>query len=287
MHAVIRPFPRLASVPLLTLTLLCSFVYLAPGHRLRAVAAQSSAPSGSFGFLITSSFKNTSADATGVAILGVMNFDGAGNVTGSYTYEVDARGVGAPKTTAGAFTGTYTPNADGTGSVTMALDAGLNLTLGIVAGDGGQTLQLVATDFQFPAAKCYCIVGSMVLAGTARAMPAAALSGSYGFQILNAPNVNASFGVAKFDGAGNVAVSFTFVSSSDATGKPTAPIGIAQGGTYSINADGTGSINLGAVPGVSNAQTYAIVTTDNGSGLFLVQTDRPGSGVAFGAARLQ
>ena len=46
-------------------------------------------------------------------------------------------------------------------------------------------------------------------------------------------------------------------------------------------------MNLAAVPGVSNSQTFAFVITDNGSGLYLVQKDRPGSGVQTGTARLE
>src|SRR5262245_59683360 len=106
----IRSFLRLASVPLLTFTVMCSIAYLAPGDRLRTVAAQSTAPSGSFGFLIYSSFNPASVNPTRLAVLGVMNFDGVGNVTGPYTYEVDANSAQAAKTTTGTFTGTYSAN---------------------------------------------------------------------------------------------------------------------------------------------------------------------------------
>jgi hypothetical protein len=99
--------------------------------------------------------------------------------------------------------------------------------------------------------------------------------------------VNASVAVMKFDGAGNVALSLTFVGSSDDKGQPPTPFSGTQTGTYTINSDGTGTINLPAVPGVTNAQTFAFVTTDNGSGAFLVQLDRPGSGVLAGTAQLQ
>ena len=58
---------------------------LAPG----AVSAQSMPPSGSFGFLINASFTNPLTNS-GFGILGVMNFDGAGNVAGTYTVELGA-----------------------------------------------------------------------------------------------------------------------------------------------------------------------------------------------------
>jgi hypothetical protein len=90
MKNLVHSLSRVASVPVLTLALTFSFAYFAPGNLLRGVAAQSMSPSDSFGFLITASFNTSAVDATGMAILGVMNFDGTGNVTGSYTYEVDA-----------------------------------------------------------------------------------------------------------------------------------------------------------------------------------------------------
>jgi hypothetical protein len=55
MKICMRSLPRVVSVLVLTLTLICSFAYLAPGNGFRAVAAQSAPPSGSFGFLINAS----------------------------------------------------------------------------------------------------------------------------------------------------------------------------------------------------------------------------------------
>lgn len=136
-----RSFPRLVSVPVLTLTLLCSFAYFAPADRLRAVAAQSASPSGSFGFLVNAS-QTDSAGGNGGALLGLMNFDGAGNVSGSYTLQ--SRGQG-DQTLTGSFTGTTSSNPDGSGSVTLALDAGLTVTFAMVVTDGGQGFQLMST----------------------------------------------------------------------------------------------------------------------------------------------
>src|SRR5690349_19170995 len=147
--------------------------------------AQSPAPAGSYGFLIYSAFSNTSPNPTGLAFLGVMNFDGSGNLAGSYTYEVDANLPRAAKTTNGSFTGTYSANSEGTGSLTMTLDSGISLTLAMAAGEGGQSIQLVATDFKFPAAICACNTGGVVLTGTARSAPAGPLSGAYAFQFFN------------------------------------------------------------------------------------------------------
>lgn len=247
--------------------------------------AQSSSPSGSFGFLINSAFKS-SATATGMAFLGLINFDGAGNVTGTYTYEVDARSSMPVKTTRGSLTGTYSSNADGTGSATIALDAGINLTFAMVSAESGQSLRLAVTNYQFPS-NCFCIVSGMSLSGTARATSGGALSGSYASLSNNVPNVNSSVGVLKFDGAGNVVFTETFVGSSDDSGQPATPDSGSQRGTYTVNPDGTGTINLSEVPNVSNARSFAFVVTDNGLGIFFVQLDRAGSGVLTGTARMQ
>jgi len=77
-------FSRLVPVLVLTLTLICSFAY--------SVAAQSTSPSGSFGFLINASYSDP-YQTNGSAFLGLMNFDGAGNVTGSYTSEPDTHRI--------------------------------------------------------------------------------------------------------------------------------------------------------------------------------------------------
>ena len=261
-----RSFLRLA---LLVLTLLCSLA-----------AAQSTPPSGAFGFLINSSFSPSAVFPTGLAILGVMNFDGAGNVTGPYTYEVDANKPVA-KTTNGSFTGTYSSNPDGTGSVTINLDTGTTLTLAVVITEGGQSLQLLATNFQFPATNCACSIGGILLSGVARAAPRGSLNGSYGLQLSILPNTSGSLGVATCDAAGNVALSQTFVGSADSSGQPTPPISATQTGTYSINPDGSGgTMQFGS-------QTYAFVITDSGSTLLLIQTNRAGDGVSFGIGRLQ
>lgn len=251
-----------------------------------SAAAQSTSPSGSFGFLINAAVSNKFPNTTGLAILGVMNFDGAGNVTGTYLYEVDANSPTAPKTTRGSFSGTYSSNPDGTAGMSIALDDGINLTIAMVAGESGQSLRLVATSYQFPAS-CGCNIAGVSLSGIARATPAGSLNGSYASLLNNSPNVNASIAVATFDGAGNVNLSLTFVPSSDDNGQPPTPFSAALTGTYTINPDGTGVMNFPAVPGVTNAQTFGLVTTDNGAGAFIVQLDRPGSGVMTGTARLQ
>ena len=274
-------FSRLVSVLVLALAPMGGF------------AAQSGSPSGPFGFVLNASFDNPSNQG-GVAILGLMNFDGAGNVSGPYTLELGSGGAGPVQTITGTFTGTDSTNPNGTGSITIALDIGANLTLAMVIDDGGHGVQLVVTSCSGGG----CSLSGVVISGVGRAefagaaqagghapiktKSAAALQGSYGVQFTKSPIPAASVDVASFDGAGNVTMStFSFVTSGP---------GIFSGtfnGTYSVNPDGTGNIDLLPQPGQPSHQTFVFVITDGGSGLLLLQTNRAGNGVLYGTGRIQ
>ena len=255
-----RSFPRLVSVLVLTLTLFCSWA-----------DAQSNSLSGSFGFLLNHS--------GGLAVVGVMNFDGAGNVTGSYT----ARSNGGHPQSTGTFTGTYSsmPNGVGLkpGSITIALDTGATFSLDMVITDGGQGLQLVATN-------CSCDLAGAVFSGVARAAYAGSVNGSYGFQLNSNPDPSAFLGVMSLDGAGNAVMSITNVGAPQ-EGSPPPVGGGTLKGTYSLNPDGSGAVTLIDPSGNPN-QTFAMVSTDGGSGLLLLlASGPPGSTVSSGTARLQ
>jgi len=211
-------------------------------------------------------------------MLGVMNFDGAGNASGSYT----AQFAGGPPhvlTTTGTFTGTYTTNPDGTGSVTTTLDAGITFTFATVTTDSGNGMQLVATSCSGNG----CDLSGTLLSGFARAAEAGGSpNGNYGFQFTIAPNVNSTIGVASFDGAGNITLSESFIS----PGQGQAPVMTApsqtgtQAGTYTTNSDGSGKISF-------SPQEYAFVMVDGGSAMLVLQLHRSGDGIQFGVARLQ
>jgi hypothetical protein len=155
------------------------------------------------------------------------------------------------------------------------------LTFATVIADGGQGLQLLATNCS---GGCD-IGGATTISGVARAAYAGPVKGSYGYQFNYSPQAAGSIGVASFDGAGNLALSTTFVALGGASGTANIFTG-TQTGTYSINPDGSGTINFPAVPG-QGAQTFALVITDGGSGALLLQLNRSGNGVSFGTARLQ
>lgn len=269
MKAHTRIFSRLASALVLTLTL------------IYAVFAQSTSPSGSFGYLINATYRDPS-QTNGSALLGVMNFDGAGNVTGSYTSEPDTQ---PEHTNAGTLTGTYSSNPDGTGSLTIKLDTGTILTFAMVTTDGGQGLQLVATDCSGGCGIGGANLAQAAFSGIARAAYTGAPNGSYGFLGAQSPNAAASVGVASFDGAGNLTFSLTYAAPGGSSPQPSIFTG-TQTGTYSMNPDGSGAFDLVASSS-DNAKTYVFVITDGGSGLLYLQTRRSGTGVSFGTGRLQ
>ena len=269
----------LPSVSVLTLTLVCGFAYLAPSGRLTAVAAQSTPPTGSFGYVFNFGVTRGSTDS-GAAFLGVFNLDGAGNLTGSYTAQLGPTERRPAITGRGSLTGTYSSNPDGTGTLTAALDAGLTFTFTTVIADGGQSLQLVATGCAGG-----CNLAGDVISGIARSAYTGPLKGAFGFHLDSSPEPGTVIGVVNFDGSGNLAVSFTAV----AAGKDPNQAPVMSGtltGTYTTNPDGTGTLTL-TDPSGQPAGTYAFVMTDAGLGALLLQTNTTGSNVQFGTARLQ
>ncbi|HYL38133.1 MAG TPA: hypothetical protein VEV17_19610 [Bryobacteraceae bacterium] len=234
---------------------------------------------GSFGFLLNA--WNTNSAATGAAFLGVMNFQGAGNVTGSYSFVMGGNNAQAPQSSAGTFTGTYSNNSDGTGSVTIAFDIGFTVTLATVITDGGQGLQLAMTNCSGG-----CNINGTEVSGFARAAYTGSPNGSYGFQLNNSPLPAGTIGVVSFDNAGNAIVSFTSVGVGGASGQPPVSAGTLIG-TYTMNPDGSGAINVAAAGQGANS-TFAMVITDGGSGIMLLLTNgTTGNSVSFGSGRVQ
>jgi hypothetical protein len=106
----------------------------------RIQSAQGTTPAGSYGMLL-----NRWPDANNgpQGVFGVFNLDGAGNVTGSYT--IISANVG-PAPISGTFMGTYSINPDSTGSITLNVDIGVNVTLTIVVTDGGAGILMLQTN---------------------------------------------------------------------------------------------------------------------------------------------
>ncbi|MFN7995842.1 MAG: hypothetical protein U0Q18_19680 [Bryobacteraceae bacterium] len=173
-----------------------------------------------------------------------MLFDGSGKVSGTYVLEYGSGGPSPVQTITGAFTGTYSSNPDGSGSMTMALDNGVGLTLSMVTEDSGRGLQFVATSCAGGFDLSTTVVGGIGLHAK-RSTPGgvAALKGFYGGQFTFSPQPSRSTFVAAFDGAGNVTTSETFVGAGPNVSSAVYP------GTYTLNSKGIGAITLAAQPG--------------------------------------
>jgi hypothetical protein len=96
-------------------------------------------PTGSYGFLLNQ-WPDASNNPDGY--FGILNLDGAGNATGTYTFVGPDIGQ-APFS--GTFNGTYSVNPDSTGSLTLTFDFGLSVTEALVVVDGGSGIQLLQT----------------------------------------------------------------------------------------------------------------------------------------------
>jgi hypothetical protein len=255
-----------------------------------AVAAQVAPPVGPYGFVLNATFSNPSTNG-GAAILGLMNFDGAGNVSGPYNFELGSGGSGPKQSIAGSFTGTYSSNPDGTGTISVALDVDINLTLAMVIDNRGRGLQLAVTGCTHPAESGrMCSNSGVVISGVGEIefnafvhpVHQGFLNGSYGLQFIkSSPTPAASLSVFSFDGAGNVSLSSTFIGADLSVASET------LFGTYSVNPDGTGTITVPPQPGSLMGQTYVFVIAEGHSGLLVLQTNRAGDGVMYGTGRLQ
>ena len=186
------------------------------------------------------------------AEVGVLKFDGAGNMTGSAT----AVGGGVSKDD--VWSGTYTVNTDGTGAieVTSSISKPPTFDLGFVlnslAGGVAHGFQFMQTDNG----------NNVVISGTALLQSPtkvtyslASLQGSFSF-LYNSWSADPDFdeqggiGTITFDGKGNLEGSFTAVDKGTV-------FTMTFTGTYAVNADGSCSMSLlqsnGSTPDLAGA----------------------------------
>jgi len=207
---------------------------------------------GSYGFLMAKWTSDSTINAS--AVLGVVSFDGVGNVSGSFTDN------SAGTITTGTLSGTYSVKSNGTGSMTLTPSGGKNVTMALVIDASSKNLQLMRTN-------CDTTCSNYVSSGTAIAQVStsfsnASLKGAYGWLINKwTPDPNqeadASLGIATFDGAGNMKVSGT-----DNTAGTITTLKLT--GTYSANSDGTGSYALSDSKGNKTDGVFVINAAGKG-----------------------
>jgi hypothetical protein len=102
--------------------------------------------SGSYGF----QFNKFGTCPNVEVVIGVFNFDGAGNVTGSFTkYDSNKQ----PKVSTGSASGTYAVNSDGTGHINFASPDSVNFGFVIDASaTTAQRLELIVKSL--PSTSC-------------------------------------------------------------------------------------------------------------------------------------
>jgi hypothetical protein len=261
------------SAPVLTIGLALCFAFLTPASKLSSASAQVTSPNGSYGILVNQ-WKDPNSNNIS-ALLGVLNFDGAG-ITGSYTIVSTKNGV-----VSGTWTGTYSGNPDGSNTINLTPDIGGTLTAAVAVTDGGTGLQILVTGGTITKP-------SQVLTGTGRIQSAQGTmpAGSYGFLLNQWPdasnNPDGYFGILNLDGAGNATGTYTFVGPDIGQ----APFSGTFNGTYSVNPDSTGSLTLTFDFGLS--VTEALVVVDGGSGIQLLQTKSGNNNaIVSGTARMQ
>ena len=134
-------------VIVMTVVLLIGISVWLPGLRLRRVGAQGPpALMGSYGFSALAPYAGTN-NSSPLAALGVLTFDGAGNIMGSETV-VQPDTSPNPTTVQSQtvrFVGTYTVNADGTGTLIIQISGGPTIPVSFVITDGGAGLMFVQT----------------------------------------------------------------------------------------------------------------------------------------------
>jgi hypothetical protein len=132
-------------VVIMTAILLVGMAVWLPGLRSRRVAAQSPVLMGSYGFTLTVAYAG--GDTPG-ALMGVVTFDGAGNATSNATLvqvDGDPRANTVQVGQTGQTTGTYTLNADGTGTLTFPNNGATPTTVAFVITDGGAGIMVLPT----------------------------------------------------------------------------------------------------------------------------------------------
>ncbi len=206
-------------------------IALAGAITLPAQAASNASLKGSYSFLTNLSTANVSTNQ--FAMVGVLTFDGAGNVTGSYT------SISLDTVQTGTLGGTYSVKSNGTGKITFTTGstAQFAITLNSTTVGLAHGVQLLQTNDN----NNEIISGTALLQSTtSTTYSAASLKGNYTFQ-YNPRTADGTLaedggiGIFTFDGIGSIKSSQTIMFDGTLfTGTGTF--------TYTVNSDGSGTI---------------------------------------------
>jgi len=258
-------------------------IFLAIAIALPAQAATFSNASlkGTYSFLNNLTTANVGTNQ--FAMVGVLAFDGAGNVSGSFT------SISSTTSQTGTVAGTYTVMSNGTGTMTITFTPGSTahfaITLNSTAAGVAHGVQLLQTDDT----KNEILSGTAVQQATAPASYSkASLKGTLAFQ-YNPRTADASLsedggvGIFTFDGKGGLKGSVTIIFGGGPFGGPFTA-------TYTVNPDGSGTITGVGGHGLQIAFALNTVTAGQAKGLQFLDTnngDGPGDLVITGSALKQ
>lgn len=219
-------------------------VLLAVGASQLSLPAQtpqydSSSLSGGYSYLISGSAVDPIFGAlTRIAEAGLMTADGAGNLNGSDTVMVDG------SLTRRTFTGTYSVNPDGTGSLVLNPSWGPQIHADFFIGQSGSVLRLVITDANNTLSGVLEAQQPSGQQTPAPSFAASLLNGGYDYALTgtgadiygNVLPIREA-GRLTADGAGHLTGNSTVTINGSVVKR-------TLSGTYSINRDGTGSATL-------------------------------------------
>lgn len=266
MQVLSRNFEQMGILIFLTIVLALS----AQGANFSNASLQ-----GSYGHLSN----RTTADPTDVqmARVGILTFDGVGNVNNSFTEIINGQVMSS------TLSGTYTVNPDGSGAITWSSTPNqvlfnLNSTVAKVAHGFQYVVDIVSDPFNE-----VNIGTALIQSTTAYTYGLGTLHGNFSFEFCEATTdttvaIQGGIGLFTFDGKGKVKGSSRYTAG-----------GVFQTGTftgtYVVNTDGSGSISLD-----NNAQ-YAFVLNSSagamGKGLQFIQTNTTGNVAISGTALKQ
>jgi surface antigen len=250
------------------------FLTIALALSAQATTYNKASLKGSYSFLTDLWTANTGTDQ--IAMVGVLTFNGAGKVTGSYT------SVSLEALQTGTLGGTYTVSANGTGKLIFKTGSTAQFAISLNSTSAGvaQGVQLL----QINDNKNETVSGTAVLQSTtAQTYTVASLKGNFGFQ-WNIWSADPSgfqgsiIGMCSFDGKGAFKSSGTTVVGGVVKAQ-------TETGTYTVNPDGSGSISF---PGSEVAFALNSVAAGQAKGgQFIQNLNESGNYVITGIALMQ